>query len=154
MVQERPNMSEWHVKLPSRRKFVRDTVVRVPFAVVLLAPFAKPSWSQVPRSIRFIVPFPPGGPASVLARLIGDHIQGTRNVSVVVENRPGGAGSVGAEAVARATADGATLLIHNPSIILNPHLRKTNYDPFKNFEPLCRITDVPLFVAVNRHLHT
>jgi tripartite-type tricarboxylate transporter receptor subunit TctC len=138
------------MKLSRRRRFLHLTIVGVTVGIsAVFALFAKPSWSQVPRSIKFIVPFPPGGPGSVLARLMADHIQSTRNVSVIVENRPGGSGAIGTEAVARAVADGSTLLIHNPSIILNPHLRKTNYDFFKSFEPLCRITDVPLFIAVN-----
>jgi tripartite-type tricarboxylate transporter receptor subunit TctC len=107
------------------------------------------SWSQVPRNIRFIVPFPPGGPASILARLLGDHIERTQNVTVVIETRPGGGGVIGTEAVARAAPDGATLLIHNPSIILNSYFRKQNYDPVKGFEPICKLVDVPMFIAVS-----
>src|SRR5882762_4580517 len=123
---------------------VRTLIVAATFALLV-----QPSWSQTPRSIRFILPFAAGGPASVLARLVGDHIQSTRNVTVIVENRPGGGGVIGAEAVARSAPDGATLLIHNPSIIINPHLRKQNYDPINGFEPICKLTDLPLFIAVN-----
>lgn len=107
------------------------------------------AWSQVPRSIRFIVPFPPGGPVSILARLLGDHIEHTQHVTVLVENRPGGGGVVGTEAVARSAPDGATMLLHNASIIINSHLRKQNYDPVNSFEPICKLVDVPSFIAVN-----
>src|SRR4051812_42420491 len=99
------------LKLP-RRTFLRLRAGLGTMVVAAsLALIGQPSWSQAPRSIKIILPFPAGGPASVLARLIGDHIQNARNISVVVENRPGGAGSIGAEAVARAAADGSTLLI-------------------------------------------
>ena len=94
------------------------------------------AWSQA-RTIRIVVPFPAGGSADILARLLGEHIAKNQGPSVVVENRPGGGASIAYEAVARAAPDGNTLVINGNSIVINPHLRKVNYDPITSFEPVC-----------------
>ena len=94
------------------------------------------AWSQA-RTIRIVVPFPAGGSADILARLLGEHIAKNQGPSVVVENRPGGGASIAYEAVARAAPDGNTLVINGNSIVINPHLRKVNYDPLTSFEPVC-----------------
>jgi tripartite-type tricarboxylate transporter receptor subunit TctC len=80
---------------------------------------------------------------------LAEQFEHTQSVTVVIENRPGGAGVIGAEAVSRAAADGATLLLANPSIIINSLLRKQSYDPLTSFEPICNLVILPLFVAVN-----
>ena len=95
------------------------------------------AWAQASRTIRIVVPFPAGGTADILARLLGEHISKTQGPNVVVENRPGGGASIAYEAVARAAPDGNTLVINGNSIVINPHLRKVNYDPLTSFEPIC-----------------
>ena len=108
-------------------------------ACVALALFAladQNAWSQA-RTIRIVVPFPAGGSADILARLLGEHIAKNQGPSVIVENRPGGGASIAYEAVARAAPDGNTLVINGNSIVINPHLRKVNYDPLTSFEPVC-----------------
>ena len=71
---------------------------------------------------------------------------------MVVENRPGGGASIAYEAVARAAPDGNTLVINGNSIVINPHLRKVNYDPLTSFEPICYLLCSPQVYVVNSEL--
>jgi tripartite-type tricarboxylate transporter receptor subunit TctC len=105
--------------------------------------------AQTTRTIRIVVPFPAGGSADIIARLLGEHIARTNGPSVVVENRPGGGASIAYEAVARAAPDGNTLVINGNSIVINPHLRKVNYDPLTSFEPVCYLLASPQVFVVN-----
>jgi tripartite-type tricarboxylate transporter receptor subunit TctC len=107
------------------------------------------AWSQAARTIKVVVPLAPGGAGSVLARMLADQIGQTHGVTTVVENRPGAGTAIGTEAVARAAPDGNTLLITNPGLVINPHLRKQNYDPLTSFEPICNLVSLPTFIVVN-----
>lgn len=117
-------------------------------AMSLFALGGHDAWSQA-RTIRIVVPFPAGGSADTLARLLGEHIAKTQGPSVVIENRPGGGASIAYEAVARAAPDGNTLVINGNSIVINPHLRKVNYDPLTSFEPICYLVSSPQVIVVN-----
>jgi len=92
---------------------------------------------------------PPGGGADILARVLGEQIGKTQRQTVVIENRPGAGASIGYEAVARAAPDGNTLLIAANSLVINPILRKLNYDPVSSFEPICHLVSSPLVIAVD-----
>jgi tripartite-type tricarboxylate transporter receptor subunit TctC len=105
------------------------------------------AWAQ--RSIKVVVPFPPGGSADILARLLGEQVGKTNGVTVVTENRPGGGASIAYEAVARAAPDANTLVINGNSLVINPHLRKVNYDPLTSFEPVCYLVSSPQVYVVN-----
>jgi tripartite-type tricarboxylate transporter receptor subunit TctC len=105
--------------------------------------------SQTARTIKIVVPLAPGGGASVLARLLADEISASQRVTTVVENRPGGGTAIATDAVARAAPDGNTLLLTNTALLINPHLRKQNYDPLNSFEPICKLVELPAFLAVN-----
>jgi len=107
------------------------------------------AWAQTSRTIRIVVPFPPGGSADILARLLGEHISKAEGPTVVIENRPGGGASIAYEAVARAAPDGNTLVINANSIVINPHLRKVNYDPLTSYEPICYLLSSPQVIVVN-----
>ena len=107
------------------------------------------AWSQTARTVKIIVPLAPGGAASVLARLLADQIGAMQGVTAVVENRPGGGTAVGTVAVARSAPDGNTLLVTNPGILINAHLRKQDYDPLTSFEPVCKLVSLPNVLAVN-----
>ena len=72
-----------------------------------------------------------------------------QNVTIVVENRPGASNTIGTEAAARAAPDGATLLISTPEFVINPHLRKLNYDPLTSFIPVCYLVRSPQLFVVN-----
>jgi len=118
------------------------------FVIGLLTLAGYEGWSQS-RTIRIVVPFPAGGSADTIARLLGDYIGKSFGPSVVVENRPGGGASIAYEAVARAAPDGNTLVINGNSIVINPHLRKVNYDPLTSFVPICYLLSSPQVFVVN-----
>jgi tripartite-type tricarboxylate transporter receptor subunit TctC len=105
--------------------------------------------SQAARTIKLIVPFPPGGGFDVLSRLLGQQISKAHGPTVLVENRAGAGGSLAYEAAARAAPDGNTLVIIGNSIVINPILRKVNYGPLTSFQPICYLVRVPQVIAVN-----
>src|SRR5499427_4639309 len=83
------------------------------------------------RPIRIVVGFAPAGPADVMARLIGQHLTSMLGQSIVIDNRPGAGGTIGARAVAESDPDGYTLLLGNTStLVISPMIYKNvNYDP-------------------------
>jgi tripartite-type tricarboxylate transporter receptor subunit TctC len=118
-------------------------------AVTLLILSSQGAWSQATRTIRIVVPFPPGGGNDVMARLLAEQIGRTQGLTMVVENRPGAGTAIGTNAVSRAAPDGNTLLILGDNFVLTPQLRKLSYDPLTSFEPICELVSVPLVIAVN-----
>jgi tripartite-type tricarboxylate transporter receptor subunit TctC len=94
------------------------------------------------RPIKMIVPFPPGGPVDVTARILTQHLPQTLGQPVVVENRAGAAGSLGAKAVASADPDGYTLLCGNIStlVVLPVVSNNRDYDPGKVFVPIAKVS--------------
>ncbi len=131
----------------TQHKFVR-LIGAFAIAATLAAPLlGQNAWSQA-RTIRIVVPFPAGGSADIIARLLGEHIAKNQGPSVVVENRPGGGASIAYEAVARSAPDGNTLVINGNSLVINPHLRKVNYDPIASFEPVCWLLSSPQVYVV------
>ena len=103
------------------------------------------------RPIRLIVPFAPGGNADIVGRLVGERISAALGQPVVVENRGGAGGSIGAEAVARAAADGYTLFVgSNGPLTVNPFVQaKLAYDPLKDFAPVALTSYVPHAIILN-----
>ncbi|MFN3854529.1 MAG: Bug family tripartite tricarboxylate transporter substrate binding protein [Phreatobacter sp.] len=119
------------------------------FALVLLAAPATAGFPE--RAVRIIVPFPAGGSNDVIARILGQRLSEIWGQPVVVENRAGAGGNVGAEGVARAPADGYTLLLAAPGpLAINPSLfQRMNFDPLKDFAPVALAASVPIVLAVN-----
>jgi tripartite-type tricarboxylate transporter receptor subunit TctC len=103
------------------------------------------------RPIKLIVPYAAGGPTDVLGRLVGEYLGRDLKQVVVVENKAGAQGAIGAEAVARSDPDGYTLFVTAASIfVLNPLLyKKLPYDPAKDFRLLGVITDAPMIMEVH-----
>ena len=103
------------------------------------------------RAIHVIVPFAPGGGNDTVARLVGDGLTAELGQPVVVENRPGAGGVVGAEAVARAPADGYTLFLGGVgSHAINPNLHAhLSYDPIRDFAPITLVASAPLVLVVH-----
>ncbi|MBC7778743.1 MAG: tripartite tricarboxylate transporter substrate binding protein [Proteobacteria bacterium] len=101
--------------------------------------------------IRLMVPYPPGGTADLLGRLVGQRLGDALGVTVVIENRAGIGGSLGAEIVSKAAPDGATLLLGNASTqAINQSLyKKIGYDPLKDFTPISLVATVPLVMMVH-----
>jgi tripartite-type tricarboxylate transporter receptor subunit TctC len=119
------------------------------FLSFLIALPGKPAWSQGGKSIRIIVPYPPGGSADVLARILGNQISEANGQTVIVDNRPGAGASIGYELAARAAPDGNTLVIASNSLVINPLLKKTNYNALTSFEAVCNLVSTPLIFVVN-----
>jgi tripartite-type tricarboxylate transporter receptor subunit TctC len=96
------------------------------------------------RPLRFILPFPPGGPTDILGRLISERLGAQLGQPVVTENRGGAGGNVGAEAAARSAPDGYTIVLAAPSLAISPTLyAKLNYDPVKDLAPISLVATVP-----------
>jgi tripartite-type tricarboxylate transporter receptor subunit TctC len=115
-------------------------------ALLLLAAFlafAPPAAAQVfpAKTVRLVNPFPPGGPLDLIGRTLSERLSSAFGQPVIVENKPGAAGNIGAAEVARAPADGHTLLLALFSILTsNPHLYdKLGFDPLKDFAPVTAI---------------
>jgi len=106
------------------------------------------TWPQKP--VRFIVPFPPGGATDISARLLAEELQKMWGQTIVIENRGGAAGGVGAAEAARATPDGYTLFFPSGSVMTaNLHVyAKLAYDPFKDFVPVTKVVMGPQVLVV------
>ncbi|TWG88834.1 tripartite-type tricarboxylate transporter receptor subunit TctC [Cupriavidus gilardii J11] len=103
------------------------------------------------RPIRWIVPFPAGGAMDNIARTLGEEMSRTLGQPVVVENRPGAGGNIGAELVAKAAPDGHTLLIVANGMAVNPALYgKLGYSPTKDFAPVSLLAVVPNVLVTNK----
>lgn len=102
------------------------------------------------KAVRIVVPFPPGGPADVLGRMLGQKLAERWSQSVVIDNRAGAAGNIGAEFVARSAADGYTLLLNASSHVINGSLyTKLAYDPVKDFTPVTEVASYMLVLVVH-----
>jgi len=106
------------------------------------------------RPIKLVVPFPPGGGADKLARTIMPKVEALLGQPIVIDNRPGAGGNLGAEFVARAESDGYTLLYGtNGTHSINASLyRKLNFDPVKDFAPVSRMTSIAAMLIVDPKL--
>ncbi len=107
--------------------------------------------AQSGKSVRLIVPFTPGGSTDILARAIGPKLAAALGVNVLIDNKPGAGGSLGAGEAAKAEADGNTLLMgHIGTLAVNPAIYpKLAYDPLKSFAPVAWVARVPNVLVVN-----
>src|SRR3989442_14911712 len=103
------------------------------------------------RPIRLVVGFAPAGPADVMARLIGQHLTSILGQGVVIDNRPGAGGTIGARAVAESDPDGYTLLLGNTStLVIGPMIhRNVGYDPVRAFVPVAALGTTSNLLVVN-----
>src|SRR5262249_56106595 len=90
-----------------------------------------------------------GGAGDIVGRVLAEQVGRAHGVAIVTENRPGAGTIIGTESVARAAPDGGTLLINAPYILINPHLRKVNFDPLSSFDPLFYLVSSPARITVN-----
>jgi len=109
-----------------------------------------PALAQQPRPIRLVVPYPPGGPLDIAARALADKVKDSLGL-VVVENRPGAGGNVGADAVAKAAPDGTTLVMGAVAThAINPWLySRMPYDALADFTPITLVAQVPNVLVMN-----
>ncbi|MGE5522200.1 MAG: Bug family tripartite tricarboxylate transporter substrate binding protein [Rhodospirillaceae bacterium] len=132
--------------------FIRPTTALF-FVAAIHAGAAMPvaAQSYPVKPIRYVVPFPAGGPLDIVARAIGQELNRSWGQPVIVDNRPGAGGNIGAEQVARAPADGHTILMGAVSThAINVSLySKLPYDPIRDFAPVILITSVPNVLVVH-----
>lgn len=101
------------------------------------------------RPVRTIVAYPPGGSTDIIARIIGQKLTDRFGQTVIVDNRGGAAGMIGAELVARATPDGYTLMVADSPFVVNPFVfAKVPYDPQRDFTPIQLVGSSPLILVV------
>jgi tripartite-type tricarboxylate transporter receptor subunit TctC len=124
------------------------------FALLGLTALEAPAQEYPVRPIRLIVPFPPGGGNDTIARLMGQKLAPALGQQVLVDNRPGAAGSIGAELAAKSPPDGYTLFLAGvASHGINPNLRRQlPYDPVRDFSGVSLIASAPLLVVVHPSL--
>jgi tripartite-type tricarboxylate transporter receptor subunit TctC len=125
-------------------------------AAACLALAAAPAQAAFPdHSIRLIVPFPPGGGNDTVARTVGKRLAEIIGQPVVVDNRAGAGGTIGADAAARSAPDGYTLFLGGVgSHAINPNLHKDlPYDPIKDFAPIVLLARAPMVLAANPKLN-
>src|SRR5882672_8549346 len=124
-----------------------------PCLLVLLAATLAPltALSQTPRTLKIVVPFPPGNGTDILARLMSPKITAATGQVVIVENRGGANGMIGAEAVAHAAPDGATILFTSPSTHVTSIFLSKNlpYDPVRDFTPITAAVEPVTVMIVN-----
>jgi tripartite-type tricarboxylate transporter receptor subunit TctC len=133
-------------------KYLTRARLRREMLIGALATLAWPAVvAQSGKPLRLVVPFPPGGSTDILARAVGAKLGPALGQTVIVENKPGAGGSMGASEVARAEADGNTLLMgHIGTLAVNPALyAKLPYDPLKSFVPVAWVARVPNVLVVN-----
>lgn len=120
--------------------------------------FGLSAWAQTPvypsKPIRLVVPFTPGGSTDILARTIGQKLTEAWGQPVVIDNVPGAGGSIGADKVAKAPADGYTLLMgHIGTLAITPSIYpQLPYDPIKSFAPVAWVARVPNVLAIHPSL--
>jgi tripartite-type tricarboxylate transporter receptor subunit TctC len=126
----------------------RVTLAAALLALAGAAPAAADNYPSKP--IKLVVPYPAGGTADILARVIGQQLWSRLGQPVVVENRPGAGTAIGAEAVAKAEPDGYTLLMGTVSShAMNPSITRVDYDPIKDFTPVAGVASVPFVLVVS-----
>jgi tripartite-type tricarboxylate transporter receptor subunit TctC len=126
------------------------TAVATAASTAVLSPAAMAADAYPSKPIRFVVPFAPGGSTDLLARFLAQHLPATLGQTVVVDNRPGAGGVVGAELASRAPADGYTIVLGSAGpLTINPNIRKkVPYDSLRDFEPITMATISPFTLVV------
>jgi tripartite-type tricarboxylate transporter receptor subunit TctC len=105
------------------------------------------------KPIRLIVPWPPGGGTDVFARVIGQKLSERVGYTVVIDNRPGASGNIGAEIVAKSPPDGYTIMLATITLATNPSMYKSlSFDPLKDFAPITLVAGVPHVLVVSPSL--
>jgi tripartite-type tricarboxylate transporter receptor subunit TctC len=121
----------------------------------LLAALATSAFAQgyPTKPAKVVVPYPPGGPTDIVARVVSQKLSEQMGQQFIVENRPGAGGNIGAEAVAKSPADGYTLLVATTAHAINPSLFKSlGYNLVKDFAPISQLTSGPLVIVANPSL--
>jgi tripartite-type tricarboxylate transporter receptor subunit TctC len=142
-----PRIRTMNLQLGSRLATVAALTAFSALTLMAPAPASAQAWPAKP--VKIIVPFAPGGSTDVIARMLGQRLSEVWGQTVVVENRSGAGGNIGADAVAKAAPDGYTLLMASGSITINPNLyAKMPFDTMKDLMPITNVAGGPMLVVV------
>lgn len=130
------------------------TRIRFWFAIAALLAAQSAMAQQYPsKPVRLIVPFAPGGPVDITARIVGQKLSETFGQQFVIETRPGASGTIGAEQVVKSAPDGHTILVSASAVIITPHMySKMAYDPLRDLTPVTVVMTSPLLLTVTTSL--
>ncbi len=136
-------------RLPSHRRLLAAAGA----ALCLAAPVFAQAQAYPTKPVKLVVPYPPGGPTDIVARLVAQKLSDAMGQQFIVDNRPGAGGNPGAELVARSPADGYTLVVATTAHAINPSLFKNlGYSLSKDFAPVSQLTSGPLVIVANPQL--
>lgn len=130
----------------------RRHVIGVVCAALCAAAASPLAWANdyPNKPVKLVVPYPPGGPTDIVARVVAQKLLEQMGQSFFIENRPGAGANIGAEAVARSPADGYTLVVATTAHAINPSLfAKLSYSITKDFAPISQLTSGPLVIVTN-----
>lgn len=134
----------------SCRTLQRTALITALFLCSQGASIAQSGTAYPAKPIRFVVPFAAGGGTDALTRIVGDKLADSMGRPVIVDNRPGAAGAVGADIVAKAAPDGYTLMMILSSHVINPSLyKKLPYDTINDFSPVIMVNAAPRMLVIN-----
>ncbi|WP_395712911.1 Bug family tripartite tricarboxylate transporter substrate binding protein [Reyranella sp.] len=126
-----------------RRQLLQIAAVFAPGKVALAQSYPN-------RMVRIVVPYAPGGPSDILARLAGQKLSDELGQKFLVENVPGASGNIGMGRIARSAPDGYSLAVVPPNVVVNPMMyASVPYDPYKDFDPVTIAVSSPIVLAVN-----
>jgi tripartite-type tricarboxylate transporter receptor subunit TctC len=133
-----------------RRTLLRGTLASTGASLALAMPGWASAQTYPDKTARIVVPYPPGGPTDIVARLVGQKLSERYGQSFVIENRPGAGGNIGAENVARAAPDGYSLVVGTTAHAINPSVfKELSYDVVADFAPVALFTLMPLVLVVH-----
>ncbi|MGE0153639.1 MAG: Bug family tripartite tricarboxylate transporter substrate binding protein [Reyranellaceae bacterium] len=136
--------------LPGRRAILTAAAL---LAAAMLPLSGAQANSYPDKPVRIVVPFGAGGVADVIVRIVADKLSDKMGQRYFVENKPGAGGSLGTELVARAPADGYTIVLGSPSLTVNPSLQKSlSWDPIRDFAPVTMLATFPNVIVVTDKL--
>jgi tripartite-type tricarboxylate transporter receptor subunit TctC len=117
-------------------------------AAVPLAAQTSPTPTWPTKRVQIVVPFAPGSATDLLPRTIFEHVSAKVGQPFIIENRPGGGGAMGVNAVAKAEPDGHTLLVHSNALVTSPAIQSMPYDPVQDFAGITPLGNVPLVLVI------
>src|SRR6202045_5283750 len=137
------------LKNPGREDGMRIWGALATGLTLLLVPLSAAAQNFPNKPIRLIVPFPPGGPNDIIARVIGQRMTELTKQPVVIDNRGGQAGVLGTDAVAKANPDGYTIgIVSASALAISPTMEKVAYDVSRDFAPITLVVTVPEMLVV------
>ena len=136
-----------------RQQFIRTALRSAIGAAALALATSGIAQTYPNKAVRVVIPFPPGGTLDVVGRMLGQKLSEQMGQPVVIENKPGASGVIGGETVARAPADGYTLLFSASTHVTAPMtLKSVPYNVTQDFAPIALVAKAPLSVAINKNL--